>query len=61
MIDHWRIPVLAIQGTADPYGSLAQIEEIATRIYSPFETLILNDCGHAPHQERLLETVDAIT
>ena len=61
VIDHWRIPVLAIQGTADPYGSLAQIEEIATRIYSPFESLILKDCGHAPHQERPLETVEAIT
>ena len=48
-IDHLRIPVLAIQGRDDPYGTLAQIEEIETRIYSPVETAILNDCGHAPH------------
>lgn len=58
VIDHWRIPALAIQGTDDPYGSLAQIEEIATRIYSPLETCILEGCGHAPHLERP-ETVDA--
>ena len=60
VIDHWRVPVLAIQGTDDPYGSLDQIEEIATRIYAPLETLILEGCGHAPHQERPAETLAAI-
>jgi len=60
VIDHWRIPVLAIQGDADPYGTLAQIDEITTRIYSPLETLILKGCGHAPHQERQPETIAAI-
>jgi len=34
-IDHWRIPVLAIQGSEDPYGTIAQISEIDERIYSP--------------------------
>lgn len=61
VIDHWRIPVLAIQGDADPYGTLAQIEEIATRIYAPLETLILPGCGHAPHLERAAQTQAAIT
>lgn len=51
-IDHLRIPVLAVQGDADPYGTLAQIEEIATRIYAPLETAILEGCGHAPHSEQ---------
>ena len=59
VIDRWRIPALAVQGTADPYGSLAQIEEIATRIREPFQTRILPDCGHAPHLEFPTET-DAI-
>ena len=61
VIDHWRIPVLAIQGTEDPYGSLAQIEEIATRIYSPLETCLLEGCGHAPHIERPQAVDAAIT
>ena len=61
VIDHWRIPCLAIQGTADPYGTLAQIAEIEGRIYAPFESLILADCGHAPHQEHTKETLTAIT
>ncbi|MGC3938843.1 alpha/beta fold hydrolase [Roseobacter sp. EG26] len=59
-IDHWRIPVLALQGTDDPYGSLAQIDEIETRVYSPLERVILRDCGHAPHLERPEETKRAI-
>ncbi|MGJ8626083.1 MAG: alpha/beta fold hydrolase [Sulfitobacter sp.] len=60
VIDHWRIPVLAIQGRDDPYGTLAQIDEIETRIYSPFEALILDQCGHAPHLEYPVETDAAI-
>ncbi len=59
-IDHLRIPVLAIQGRDDPYGSLAQISEIEDRIYSPLDTLILEGCEHAPHFEKPTETMDAI-
>ncbi|MDW3224493.1 MAG: alpha/beta hydrolase [Paracoccaceae bacterium] len=59
-IDHLRIPVLAIQGRDDAYGTLAQIEEIDARIYSPLETSILDHCGHAPHFERGPETRHAI-
>ncbi|MEL6889533.1 MAG: alpha/beta hydrolase [Pseudomonadota bacterium] len=50
-IDHWRVPGLAIQGRADLYGTSAQIDEIADRIYSPFEVLWLDGVGHAPHLE----------
>lgn len=60
-IDHWRIPVLAVQGDEDPYGTVAQIEEIETRIYAPLEAEILPGCGHAPHLERHAETLAAIT
>lgn len=59
-IDHWRIPVLAIQGHDDPYGTLAQIAEIEERIYSPLDTLILDACGHAPHQEQPVATLAGI-
>ncbi|WP_300017934.1 alpha/beta hydrolase [uncultured Roseobacter sp.] len=60
-IDHWRIPVLALQGGEDPYGTIAQIEEIEARIYAPLEIEILRGCGHAPHLERPEETRAAIT
>lgn len=59
-IDHWRIPCLAIQGEDDSYGTAAQIEEIDSRIYSPFEALMLPGCGHAPHQDKPVETTEAI-
>ncbi|WP_425044974.1 alpha/beta fold hydrolase [Primorskyibacter sp. S87] len=59
VIDYLRIPVLAIQGRDDQYGTLAQIEEIETRAYSPVDTVIL-DCRHAPHLEAPSETLAAI-
>ena len=64
VIDYLRIPTLAIQGRDDTYGTLAQINEIETRAYSPVDTLILEDCGHAPHQEKpqaVLDTVSEFT
>jgi pimeloyl-ACP methyl ester carboxylesterase len=60
-IDHLRIPVLAIQGQQDSYGTLAQIEEISERIYAPLETEILDGCGHASHLEKEQETLAAVT
>ncbi|MGA0924647.1 MAG: alpha/beta fold hydrolase [Lutimaribacter sp.] len=49
VIDYLRIPTLAIQGNADEYGSLAQIEALETRSYAPVDVEILPQCGHAPH------------
>ncbi len=60
VIDYWRVPVLAIQGVDDQYGTLAQIEEIENRIYSPLETLILQDCRHAPHFDQPEKVLAAI-
>jgi len=44
--------VLAIQGRDDAYGTLAQIEEIESRIYSPLEIVILDNCGHDPLRDK---------
>ncbi len=52
VIDHFRIPTLAIQGRQDQYGTLSQIEEIEKRSYAPVETLILEDCKHSPHVDQ---------
>jgi pimeloyl-ACP methyl ester carboxylesterase len=63
-IDYLRIPVLAIQSRDDQYGTLAQIAAIEERAYSPVDTLILDGCNHAPHQEqpyRVLEAVEDFT
>ena len=60
VIDHTRIPVLAIQGEDDQYGTLAQINEIEDRISAPFEKVILPDCRHSPHIDQPDRTLAAI-
>ena len=59
-IDYWRIPVLAIQGDDDPYGTLAQIQEIENRIYSPIDVEILHGCKHSPHTAQPEKTLAAV-
>lgn len=60
VIDYIRVPVLAIQGRDDQYGTLAQIGEIETRSYAPVDTVILDDCRHAPHLEQPDATLAAV-
>lgn len=61
VIDYFRIPVLAIQGRDDAYGTLAQIDEITERSYAPVDVEILDACGHDPFAEKPGETVAAVT
>lgn len=47
------VPLLLVQGANDEYGTVAQLEAIlldAARAH--VDTLILADCGHAPHRDR---------
>jgi pimeloyl-ACP methyl ester carboxylesterase len=60
VIDYWRIPVLAIQGREDQYGTLAQVAEIEARIYAPLDIEILENCRHAPHFEQPVKTLEAV-
>jgi len=60
--DCWRIsaPVLAIQGVDDPYGTMAQIDQIDL----PPERIQrrpLAACGHSPHRDQTLLTTLDIT
>jgi pimeloyl-ACP methyl ester carboxylesterase len=56
-----RVPVLVIQGAADPYGTLAQVRAVEEECYCPVETLVLDGVGHAPHREKPAETLGAVT
>jgi len=60
-IDYFRIPVLAIQGQQDQYGTLAHIEVIQERCYAPVETVILDHCRHSPHIDQPQATLSAIS
>lgn len=53
-------PTLVIQGDADPYGTLAQVDAIARGLSGPCTTLVLPGCGHAPWREREADTTAAI-
>jgi pimeloyl-ACP methyl ester carboxylesterase len=46
-----RAPLLAIQGEGDPYGTMAQIDEIAKAVPQA-QRLKLTDCGHSPHRDQ---------
>nr|WP_211178051.1 alpha/beta hydrolase [Pseudonocardia acidicola] len=45
-----RCPVLAVQGDADQYGSMAHVEAVRDAAAGPVELLRL-PCGHSPHLE----------
>jgi pimeloyl-ACP methyl ester carboxylesterase len=55
-----EVPVLQIQGRDDEYGTVEQLRRIETEIDVAVETLMLEQCGHAPHLERSDETLAAI-
>lgn len=53
-------PVLGVQGTSDPYGTVAHVEAVRDTTAGPV-TLAVLDCGHAPHLERPAEADTAVT
>ena len=55
-----RVPVLAIQGHDDAYGTMAQLDEIARCVAGPCELLKLEECGHAPFREQPEKTLEAL-
>jgi pimeloyl-ACP methyl ester carboxylesterase len=52
-------PLLVIQGRDDEYGTLAQVRAIAEGAAGRVETLVLDDCRHAPHVDQRDRVLDA--
>jgi pimeloyl-ACP methyl ester carboxylesterase len=46
-----RVPILAIQGEQDPYGTVDQVNVIRGKAAGKVDITLLPDCGHAPHIE----------
>jgi pimeloyl-ACP methyl ester carboxylesterase len=44
-----RMPMLALQGKEDQYGTAAQVESIEEKTEPKANVLMLPDCRHAPH------------
>ncbi len=59
-LDYIRVPVLGIQGQADQYGTVAQLKAMESRLYSPYDELVLDQCRHSPHVDQVDRTVAAI-
>ena len=55
-----KCPVLAIQGEADEYGTMAQLDAIARQAGGPCELLKLPQCGHSPHKDQPERTLQAV-
>lgn len=53
-------PLLALQGVADEYGTLAQIEGIAARVPQA-QLLALQHCGHSPHRDQPQQVIAAVS
>lgn len=60
VLDAMPVPILAIQGSDDQYGTLAQIDVITERSPSPVDTLVLDDCRHSPFLDRPDAVLNAI-
>lgn len=46
-----KCPSLIIQGAADEYGTLEQVEKTVTQVRGPVKKLIIPEVGHTPHKE----------
>ena len=66
---HWNIeeylpsievPVLALQGVDDEYGTMAQLRSIREKVKGSCELLELAACGHSPHRDQPEAVVRAI-
>jgi pimeloyl-ACP methyl ester carboxylesterase len=53
-------PILAIQGRDDEYGTLGQLDAIASRAGEPVERVVLDACRHSPHRDQPEKTLETI-
>ena len=56
-----RVPMLIVQGSDDPYGTMAQVEAAQAASHSPVEVAVISGARHAAHIERAAPTLSAIT
>ena len=56
-----RVPMLIVQGEADQYGTVAQIEAAQRNCYCPVEVALLPGAKHSPQREAPEATLAAIS
>jgi pimeloyl-ACP methyl ester carboxylesterase len=55
-----RVPVLAIQGTNDAYGTRLQLDAIRQQAGAGATVAVFAECGHTPHRDRADATLAAM-
>jgi pimeloyl-ACP methyl ester carboxylesterase len=55
-----RVPILAMQGENDPYGTDAQLRILKQHARAPAEAVLIPNARHSPHLEAKDRTVEAI-
>lgn len=55
-----RVPIQIVQGTADQYGTIRQIEIAQDECYCPVEVTLLEGIAHTPHREATEMTAHTI-
>jgi len=58
-LDRIEVPMLAIQGKEDQYGTEKQIETIKRKVRN-IQTLLLDNCRHSPHLDQKENVLDAM-
>jgi pimeloyl-ACP methyl ester carboxylesterase len=56
-----RVPILALQGEIDPYGTNEQLRVFEANVTAPITTQLIPGARHAPHLEAKDTTLAAIT
>jgi pimeloyl-ACP methyl ester carboxylesterase len=52
-------PMLVVQGDADEFGTLAQVDVLRSNARAAVRCRVLRGCGHVPHRDRTRETLAA--
>jgi pimeloyl-ACP methyl ester carboxylesterase len=59
-LHHIRVPMLVLQGLADPYGTRAQADVVKELCPAPVSLRLMEGVGHAPWREAEADSLDAI-
>jgi pimeloyl-ACP methyl ester carboxylesterase len=56
-----QVPILALQGADDPYGSNEQLHVFQRHVRAPITTALIPGARHSPHLEAKDATLAALT
>ena len=60
VLAHIRAPILIVQGKGDRYGTIRQVRVAEEECRCPVASVLLDHCGHAPHREQPVATLEAV-